>query len=526
MPVDAAGLGTAIRQGRLLEPAQADELGRLQASFPEPRALAAELIRRGWLTPYQINQLMRGRGRDLLLGSYVLQERLGEGGMGEVFKARNWKLGHTVALKLIRKMRLDHPDAVRRFHREIRAAAQLDHPNIVRAFDADEVNGTHLLVMEYVQGTDLAKQIKQGGPLAVDKACDYVRQAAQGLQHAHERGMVHRDIKPHNLLLTPSGVVKILDMGLARLDRGTDDGASSTMTQEGAVMGTLDYISPEQAMDSHDVDIRADLYSLGCTLYFLLTGKVPFPGGEALQKLMKHRLDEPVPVEQLRRDVPPAVAAVVRKLMAKRPDDRYQTPAEAAAALTATEATPAQEVPDAADRTAADDDTDAALRWVEERRRRRKAQERRRLTIYAVGGLLSLGLVGLFVALLLRFGLPAPHSPTAPVPPGGPKPAPGPEVRTDPFDQWLKDTAALPSEDQVKAVMRKLQDLNPGFDGKETHKVERGAVTELAFLTDNVTDISPVQALAGLRILKCGGVTDKRMGRLADLSPLKDMKLK
>ncbi len=334
MPVDtASGLTDALRRHRLLEPAQLAELEPLsKARVPRPRALAGELIRRGWLTPYQVNQLLQDRGRDLLLGSYVLLERLGEGGMGQVFKARNWKLVKVVALKLIRKERLDNPDAVRRFQREIRAAAQLDHPNIVRALDADEVNGTQLLVMEYVQGTDLAKLVKKDGPLAVDKACDYCRQAALGLQHACERGLVHRDIKPHNLLLTAAGVVKILDMGLARLDRRGDDEASSTMTQEGGGMGTLDYISPEQAMDSHDVDIRADLYSLGCTLYFLLTGKPPFAGGEALQKLLKHRLDEPVPVEQLRPDVPPGVAAVVRKLMAKRPEDRYQTPVEAAAA--------------------------------------------------------------------------------------------------------------------------------------------------------------------------------------------------
>ena len=207
-PPSAAGAGPSSTSWTVFE-----------ASFPAPRALAGELIRRGWLTPYQVNQLLQGRGRDLLLGSYVLLERLGEGGMGQVFKARNWKLGRVVALKLIRKERLDNPDAVRRFQREIRAAAQLDHPNIVRAFDADEVDGTHLLVMEYVEGTDLAKLVKKDGPLPVDKACDYCRQAALGLQHAYERGLVHRDIKPHNLLLTPGGVVKILDMGLARLDR-------------------------------------------------------------------------------------------------------------------------------------------------------------------------------------------------------------------------------------------------------------------------------------------------------------------
>ncbi len=335
MPIDFAD---ALRKIHLLAPAQLDELTRdLRGRFPEDRALAAELIRRDWLTPYQVNQLLQGRGGDLLLGSYVLLERIGEGGMGAVFKARNWKLGNVVALKLVRPEKLDNADAVRRFHHEIRAAAQLDHPNIVRAIDADEVNGVHLLVMEYVPGVDLAKLMKKSGPLPIDKVCDYTRQAALGLQHAHERGMVHRDVKPAILLLTPAGVVKILDMGLARLRHSGDESeASATMTQEGAIMGTLDYIAPEQAMNSHTVDIRADLYSLGCTLYFLLSGKAPFPGGSAMEKLIKHQSQEPAPVEQVRSGVPAAVGAVVRKLMAKRPEDRYQTPAEAATALAAT----------------------------------------------------------------------------------------------------------------------------------------------------------------------------------------------
>ncbi len=542
MPVDAAGLASAIRQGRLLEPAQADELGRLQASFPEPRALAAELIRRGWLTPYQINQLMQGRGRDLFLGSYVLLERIGEGGMGAVFKARNWKLGRIVALKLIRKERLNNPDALRRFHREIRAAAQLDHPNIVRAFDADEVNGTHLLVMEYVQGTDLAKLVKAGGPLAVDKACDYVRQAALGLQHASERGMVHRDIKPHNLLLTPSGVVKILDMGLARLGGGEEGEGSSTMTREGTVMGTPDYIAPEQAIDSHDVDIRADLYSLGCTLYFLLTGKVPFPGGEALQKLLKHRLDEPVPVEQLRRSVPPGVAAVVRKMMAKQPEDRCQTPAEAAAALasaldyesrtgqeeastSATQAiTSAVEAPASAtagwSSVVADRGTDQTP--APRRRPRRPSPDRTWLWLGSAIGvtMLVLGLVGLFRFL-----------------PPGPKPPPdlpsaAPEAKRDKsedaaagaFDKVVEEVAALSPSKQTEWVAAKLKEYNPGFDGAVKPTIENGELTGLDFLTDDVTDLSPVRALTGLKVLTCSGSASKG-GRLSDLSPLKGMKL-
>ncbi len=342
MPTDSiSGFADVLRTTHLLSPAQLDELTRdLKRRFPEARALVAELIRCDWLTPYQANQLLQGRGGNLLLGSYVLLERIGEGGMGHVFKARNWKLNTVVALKLIRKEHLDNPNAVRRFHHEIRAAAQLDHPNIVRALDADEVNGAHLLVMEYVPGVDLAKLVKRDGPLPVEKACDYARQTALGLQHAHQCGLVHRDIKPHNLLLTPQGMVKILDMGLARLHYANENQASGALTHEGTVMGSFDFIAPEQAMDSHTVDIRADLYSLGCTLYYLVAGRAPFSGGAAMEKLIKHRSQEPEPLERLRPGVPAAVTVVVRKLMAKRPEDRYQTPAEAAVALAAACASP------------------------------------------------------------------------------------------------------------------------------------------------------------------------------------------
>ncbi len=354
--MSSAEFAELLGRYRLLEPGQLEELAcALPPPFPDAKALARELMERGWLTPYQVDQLYLGHGQDLVLGSYVLLERLGEGGMGQVFKARHRTLGRVVAVKLIRPERLKNPEAVKRFQREIRAAAQMEHPHIVRALDADEVGGTHLLVMDYVEGgTDLARLVKQNGPLPIKVACAYIRQAALGLQHASERGLVHRDIKPHNLLLAGvsnqqsgvkssnrtsdpwplTAVVKILDMGLARLDYPAgDDESTSTLTQEGAVMGTLDYMAPEQAMDSHHVDIRADLYSLGCTFYYLLTGRVPFPGGEALKKLLRHQTQEPEPFELLRPEVHPAVAAIVRKLMAKKPEDRFQTPAELAQAL-------------------------------------------------------------------------------------------------------------------------------------------------------------------------------------------------
>jgi len=334
MPItSAAGFVDAVRRFGLLAPPQADELVGLQPRFADARALAKELLQRGWLTPYQINHLVAGNGCNLVLGQYVLLERIGEGGMGQVLKARHQRLERIVALKLIRKERLGGRDAVQRFQREARAAARLSHPNLVTVYDADEVGGTHFFAMEYVEGTDLAKLVRQQGPLPARQACDYIRQAALGLQHAHEQGLVHRDIKPANLMLTTKGVVKVLDLGLARLANAPESEATDPMTREGTVMGTPDYMAPEQAKAAHTADIRADLYSLGCTLFYLLSAKVPYPGGTLTEKLVKHQLNPLPRVERLRREVPPDLAAVVRRLMAKTPAERYATPADLAAAL-------------------------------------------------------------------------------------------------------------------------------------------------------------------------------------------------
>jgi serine/threonine protein kinase len=342
-----------LRGSGLLERGQLDELGRLpEASDPDPRALGRLLLQRGWLTRFQINMIAQGRAKELDLGPYRILDRLGEGGMGQVYKAQHRRMSRIVALKVIRKEKLNSPETVKRFLQEVQAAAQLVHPNIVLAYDAGNVGSTHFLSMEYVEGTDLARYVKQNGPLPVEQACDYVRQAALGLQHAHEHGLVHRDIKPHNLLLavsrpsvaevsatsatdkretTSRGVVKILDMGLARWHGAPE--RDRAKTQLGAVIGTPDYLAPEQAVDSRSADIRADLYSLGCTLYYLLTGHAPYEAETLAQLLLKHQMEPPTPLEQRRPDVPPAVLAIVRKLMAKRPEDRFQTPAELAAAL-------------------------------------------------------------------------------------------------------------------------------------------------------------------------------------------------
>ncbi len=278
---------------------------------------------------------------------YRIVEVLGQGGMGTVYKAQHRLMERLVALKVIDRGLTGNPAVVERFRREVKAAAQLNHPNIVHAYDAEQAMDTHFLVMEFVEGTTLARLVEQEGPLSVAQACDYVRQAALGLQRAFEHGMIHRDIKPHNLMRTPEGVVKILDFGLARLMSETSPALSSpgrdafsegaspaSLTQMGMVMGTADYMAPEQADNAHAADICADIYSLGCTLYYLLSGQAPFPEGTVLDKLRAHRTRKPRPLSDFRKDVPPALVRVLERMMAKDPDQRYQTPAEAAHALT------------------------------------------------------------------------------------------------------------------------------------------------------------------------------------------------
>jgi serine/threonine protein kinase len=282
----------------------------------------------------------------------VLQE-LGAGGMGVVYKAEHQLMERPVALKVINRRLTDEAAAVERFRREVRSAARLCHPNIVTAYDAEQAGDVQLFVMEFVEGVSLDRLIARQGPLPVMQACDYVRQAAQGLQHAFERGMVHRDIKPQNLMLTPApgtrpwGLVKILDFGLARFAQekgpiagGAAGGAGTgeiadrpALTLTGTVMGTPDYVAPEQIRDPHGADIRADIYSLGCTLYFLLTGKVCFPEATAVEKLMAHEEKTPRPLTEIRSDVPPGLARVFERMTAKDPVLRYQTPAEVAQAL-------------------------------------------------------------------------------------------------------------------------------------------------------------------------------------------------
>ncbi|HEX4589279.1 MAG TPA: serine/threonine-protein kinase [Gemmataceae bacterium] len=302
-----------------------------------PRDLAQRLFRQGLLTQFQVNQLLAGKWKGFFLagGKYKLMDKLGAGGMGHVFLCEHRRMKRLVALKVLPTDKLkDDASAVERFEREARAAAALDHPNIVRAhdIDTDPDKNLHFLVMEFVDGSSLQEIIKKHGPLDHVRACHYIADAARGLQHAHEAGWVHRDIKPGNLLLDRSGALKILDMGLARLFADDSDNLTKRY-EKNAVLGTADYLAPEQATNSSDVDIRADIYSLGATFYYLLTGHGPFDEGTVTQKLIWHQTRQPESIRAKRPELPKDLEAVINKMMAKKPVHRYQEPSAVATAL-------------------------------------------------------------------------------------------------------------------------------------------------------------------------------------------------
>jgi len=333
-PTIASFLET-VRKSGLLDAARLDEATTAwpDRSLPLPDELVQSLIDTELLTKWQTDQLRRGRHKGFVLGKYRLLRLIGAGGMSSVYLGEHTTLNSKVAIKVLPIKRVDQSSYLARFEREAQASARLNHPNIVRAFDLDTSGSIHFIAMEYVAGIDLHAKVKQDGPLPLRQAVDYVRQAALGLQYAHEEGLVHRDIKPANLILDSRGTVKILDLGLA-FAKGEDD---ESLTQEHGekVLGTADYLSPEQAKDSHKADARSDIYALGCTFHYLLTGRPPFAKGTLAERIQAHLRNPPPNLLEERPDTPAALVELFFRMMEKHPDARPQTAREVAATLAA-----------------------------------------------------------------------------------------------------------------------------------------------------------------------------------------------
>jgi serine/threonine protein kinase len=324
-----------IRKSELILPQRLDAfVAQVQASASAgtPRELIALLIAAGLVTQFQGEQFLQGKWRGFTIGKYKVLERLGSGGMGTVYLCEHVQVGRRVAVKVLPNSQAHNPAALGRFYREGRAAGVLDHPNLVKAHDIDQDGGLHFLVMDYVDGSSLQHIVTRFGPLSPLRAAHYIRQAANGLHHAHQAGLIHRDVKPANIMVERPGGVRLLDLGLARFFHDNTD-LLTLQYDDRNVLGTADYVSPEQALNSHEVDIRTDVYSLGATFYFLLTGHPPFPEGKMAQKLIWHQVRQPTPVHQVRPEVPEGLSAIVEKMMAKNPAQRYQTPFEVVEAL-------------------------------------------------------------------------------------------------------------------------------------------------------------------------------------------------
>ncbi len=323
------------RSGIVDEPRLKESLDELSRKFNGQVVtyddLTTHLLDSGLITNWHCEKLRAGKYKGFLLGKYKLLGHLGTGGMSAVYLAEHRISGHRRAIKVLPRKKVNDKSYLDRFYREGKAAAALNDKNIVRIYDIANEGDTHYMVMEFVEGEDLYELVKSEGPLEFKVAANYIADAAMGLSHAHARKMVHRDIKPANLLLSKDGTIKILDLGLA-LMRETEE-ESLTVLHNERVMGTADYLSPEQAVNSHEVDHRADIYSLGCTLYFLLTGQPPFPTGSLAQRIAKHQTEYPTDIRELRQDAPDALVEICDRMVRKKPAERFQTCAEVERAL-------------------------------------------------------------------------------------------------------------------------------------------------------------------------------------------------
>jgi hypothetical protein len=485
-------------------------LARLPSSSRQDvRSLATELVRQRRLTPFQSQMIAQGKWTGLVLGNYVILEKIGAGGMGIVYKAQHRRMKRLVALKVLTPAISRSKPAVARFQREVEAAAKLNHTNIVAAYDADEAQGTHFLVMEYVPGSDLAQRVKMHGPLPPVQAIDCIWQAARGLEHAHACRMIHRDIKPSNLLLDDNGTVKILDMGLARFqEAGAANATEATsrpeLTETGSFMGTCEFMAPEQALNTRNADARSDIYSLGCTLYYLIVGEPPYQGGTAMEKLLAHREDPIPPLAKGRRDVPPDLETIYRRMLAKNPSQRYQSMREVIAAFESLGGS-----------------LPTAKGHVGTSNRRNRILGR---CLAAAAAVLALGALLAFVAVVGFSGRGQDNKGGSAGEADRMTLAKQPGAVTAGSGPIATSLEGSPPAKQVEYVLKKLKEINPGFDGQGTHEQENGVVAELSICTDHVENISAVRSLPRLKRLKCAG-SGFNKGKLRNLEPLRGLPL-
>jgi eukaryotic-like serine/threonine-protein kinase len=331
-PVTSDLLGV-LRKSCVLTDGRFDEvrLKVLSGAFPgEAGSLAERLVAERFLTHYQADRLLKNKPQSLIFGRYVIIDRVGCGSMGRVYKARHLLMDRVVALKIIAPEFVASARKIARFQREIRLISRLDHPNVVRAFDADRIANVPYIAMEYVQGQNLNQRLYERGPLPLEDVIEYAAQAAEGLAHAHDQGVVHRDVKPSNLLLGIDRQLKVLDFGLAALMEIDSDDACRT--NDGVAVGTIDYMSPEQTC-GQEIDGRSDLYSLGCSMYHLMTQRMLFPGASTIERLAHRAKGERLRIAEIHPEFPPGLVQVMEKMLAFRPQDRFQTALEAAEAL-------------------------------------------------------------------------------------------------------------------------------------------------------------------------------------------------
>jgi serine/threonine protein kinase len=315
-----------VRSG-LMDRTQVDDALRAlpPADQGSSEALANHLVRIGKITRFQAQKIMNGAVVGLVLGPFQVLAPLGKGGMGNVYLSRDSRNRNLVALKVLPPKRAKEEDRLRlRFQREMSLSRMLDHPRLAHSYDAGVCHTVHYIAMEFIPGQSMFKMVSSSGPLPVARAARLFAEVTEGLEHAHSQGLIHRDLKPSNIIVTPNDHAKVLDMGLAII-QGEVANDRTIVGGQGYVVGTMDYLAPEQAEDAFNVDGRADIYSMGCSLYYVLTGRPPFPGGNALQKIMRHYTEEPMPVEQVNPKIPREFGVIVRKMMAKKVAERYAT---------------------------------------------------------------------------------------------------------------------------------------------------------------------------------------------------------